>query len=85
MSLRFLYLTGLSTHVLACVWYALACKNAASVAAGEAVCREGTWAQHPGTALDELISPVCLDQVLLIQGAGINTAYIDREVCSLSS
>lgn len=49
MSLRFLYLTGLSTHVLACVWYALACENAATVAAGEAVCREGTWAQHPGT------------------------------------
>lgn len=52
MSLRFLYLTGLSTHVFACVWYALACKNAVTVAVGEAVCREGTWAQHPGTAVE---------------------------------
>lgn len=48
MSLRFTYLGWLSIHIMACIWYALPCSNAASSLLSADLCRSGTWADLPG-------------------------------------
>ena len=52
MSLRFTYLGWLSIHIMACIWYALPCSNAArtlpSSLLSTDLCRSGTWADLPG-------------------------------------
>ena len=48
MSLRFVFLSSLSVHVIAGVWYSLACYNKVMATLSTGVCKSDSWARHPG-------------------------------------
>ena len=65
MGLRFTYLAWLSIHIMACIWYALPCTNAArSRPLSAGLCMPGTWADLPGKEnFSRYVSLLCEDDM----------------------
>ena len=70
MSMRFVFLAGLSIHVIAGVWYSLSCYNVEDDRAQDVsgVCKTNTWVQYTGINVCVCVCVVATSQnVICVQ------------------